>query len=84
MTAPRAPQISVGDVIHAAEPDYRYGRGTLRLRVTAVGAVRREPDGSWQELEGHEIFWNGDTDQRVRHAMVRLRAVRIVAPEDER
>ena len=79
MSPPKAPQVSVGDVIRVEEPAYRYGTGPLTLRITAIGEGWREPDGLWLELRGHEIRWNGEADPRERHALVRLDAVRLVS-----
>jgi hypothetical protein len=33
--------VGVGDVLHLREPDYRYGAGDLRLRVTAAPSSQR-------------------------------------------
>ncbi len=74
------PRIRVGDIVQAEEPDYRYGRGPLLLRVTAVGGHQREPDGVWQEVRGHQIGWNGRVQANERYAWVRLAAVHINAP----
>lgn len=44
-----------------AEPDYQYGRGSLRLRVTRVyHDTSRWYGQDWVWLDGVEIRWNGD------------------------
>src|SRR2546430_2698262 len=48
MTAPLTP----GDVLHLNEPDYLYGTGVLRLRVTKVGTVQRLGGNDWLDVEG--------------------------------
>ena len=78
MSGSEAPRLSVGDLIRVEEPDYQYGTGRLLLRITAVGAAQREPDGLWLPVRGHEILWNGEVSRTERHALVRLAAVRIV------
>ena len=83
MSEPKAARISVGNVIRVEEPDYRYGRGPLLLRITAIGVPRREPDGPWLELRGQEIHWNGEAAPYERHALVRLAAARIVSSREE-
>jgi hypothetical protein len=49
--------IRAGDVVHLAEPDYRFGRGRLTLRVT--GPPLSTPEPEWVELHGIEVAWNG-------------------------
>lgn len=71
------PRLKVGDIVRAEEPDHRYGRGTLLLRVTAVGVLQHESDGAWQEVRGQQIRWNGSIDANQRYAWVRLAAIEV-------
>jgi hypothetical protein len=78
------PTVKVGDVVRLDEPDYKYGKGRLLLRVTAIGEAHREPDGIWLQLHGVQLRANGDFDGPERYALVRLAAVRLNPPLPER
>lgn len=55
---PVTPQVGVspGDVVQLSEPDYQYGIGALRLRITRVRLdLSTWYDGHWVWLEGIEI-----------------------------
>jgi hypothetical protein len=80
MSPARTPRITVGDIVRAEEPNYRYGQGPLLLQVTAVGGFQHEPDGRWQEVRGHQISWNGHVETRERYAWVRLAGIKIDPP----
>jgi hypothetical protein len=65
-----------GDVIDVREPDYLYGVGQLKLRVTKIGPVRRLRDGDWLDLEGLALRPDGSQlDFQPRRALVRLSAL---------
>ena len=67
-----------GDVLHLHDEDYRYGRGALTLRVTAVHHVQRLPDGPWVFLRGTELAADGrELDER--DVLVRAAALRGVS-----
>ena len=69
--------LNVGDVIKVAEPDYCYGVGELRMRITKIGPVQEQQDGLWVSLEGLTLRPDGSqTDARGRHALVRVRGVK--------
>lgn len=71
------PPLDVGDVIHINEPDYLYGTGLLRLRVTKIGAVQRLAGHAWVAVEGVPLASDGTpVSQRTRPAVVRVSALR--------
>lgn len=73
---PALDPVSVGALIEVSEPDYCYGSGRLRLRVTAVGPPFRWLDRDWwQDVRGVEIHWDG-RELAERPAHVRVRGVR--------
>jgi hypothetical protein len=73
MTGPIKP----GDVLQVNEPDYKYGTGVLRLRVSKVGSAQRLPDGDWVDLEGFTLRANGSQlATEPRHVSVRISALR--------
>ncbi len=51
--------VQVGDVLLVAEPDYAYGAGPLRLRITKILDVVRQTDGPWLNMLGNTIFADG-------------------------
>jgi hypothetical protein len=70
------PPVKVGDIIQISEPDYMYGRGSLHLRVTEVGATERHADDLWLHLYGVDLNAAGHGDNgRPRWALVRVRAL---------
>ena len=69
------PPVKVGDVLKLAEEDYRFGVGSLTLRVTALLHVQELPDGPWLYLRGVTIRWDG-SEGAVRQVLVRLAALR--------
>jgi hypothetical protein len=46
-------------VLQVNKPDYRYGTGVLRLRVSKVGRAQHLPDGDWLGLEGFTLRADG-------------------------
>jgi hypothetical protein len=71
------PPLKVGDVLHINEPDYLYGTGVLRLRITKVGAVQQLAGHAWISVEGFTLAPDGTQfGQKPRHAVVRVRALR--------
>lgn len=69
--------LKVGDVLHINEPDYLYGTGVLRLRVTKVGAVQQLGGNAWISVEGVTLAPDGTQfGRKPRHAVVRARALR--------
>ena len=73
MTAPLKP----GNVLHLNEPDYLYGTGILRLRVTKVGTVLRLGGNDWLDVEGLTLRADGTPlSTEPRHAVVRVSALR--------
>ena len=73
MTAPIKP----GDVLQVNEPDYKYGTGILRLRVSKVGSAQRLPDGEWVDLEGFTLRADGShLATEPRHVLVRISSLR--------
>jgi hypothetical protein len=75
------PLVRVGDVIDVPEADYCYGRGRLRMRVTAVeqNAVPVE-QLEWVRLCGVPIYERGNEGDE-REALVRVAALRQHPPE---
>jgi len=74
----------VGDVLQLNEPDYLYGTGVLRLRVTKVGTVQRLGGNDWVDLEGLTLRPDGtEASHQPRHTVVRVSALRsaIQPPE---
>ena len=70
--------VKVGSVVHVGEPDYMYGTGELRLRVTAVGHVQRLNDGLWLHLRGIELRADGTRlHAHERFAFVRVSAIQV-------
>lgn len=71
--------VAVGDVIEVGSRDYRYGEGSLTLRVTQVAgdslSIGNEP---WLEIRGIEIFLNG------REGSTRIASVRVSALAEAR
>ncbi|GAA4682145.1 hypothetical protein [Phytohabitans rumicis] len=59
--------VALGDVIELASRDYRYGEGSLTLRVTKVAGDSMSLGGEpWLEIRGRVIFLNGcEGDERV-------------------
>src|SRR6266536_4710402 len=71
------PPIEVGDVLCLDEADYKYGRGALLVRVTAVIAVLRQADGPWLHLRGDRLRDDGalleERELFVRFDVARMR-----------
>lgn len=67
------PPCRVGDVLSLAEEDYRFGVGTLTLRVTALLHVQELDDGPWLYMRGQAIGWRGA--ETPRQVLVRLSAL---------
>ena len=69
----------IGPVSHFAESDYRYGSGSLAMRVDRVDWTRPvQVDGeTWYEIDGIEVTSDGREVGR-RQALVRGR--RLTAP----
>lgn len=72
---PGEPPVRVGQVLRLAEEDYRFGVGTLTLRVTGLLHVQELDDGPWLYLRGTAIRWDGG-DGESRQVLVRLSALR--------
>jgi len=68
------PGVRVGDVFRLAEPDYRFGVGTIRLRVTHVGSTWLIDGEPWINLRGMELRADG-SDFGMRYALVRVAAL---------
>ncbi|TDB71108.1 hypothetical protein [Micromonospora sp. KC723] len=69
---------TVGDEVTIAEPDYCYGVGPLRLRITEPVAGLDHPALEWVEVTGVELRPDG-TEARggqPRTALVRVSALR--------
>ena len=49
--------VRIGELLYLHEGDYRYGRGRLWLRVTAIIDTTTDPD--WIQLRGIQLAWNG-------------------------
>ena len=77
----RRPALAVGDVIHVAEPDYRYGVGDLYLRITQLPPGGSDPDAEWGDVFGVDVRYDGTTGHE-RRVTVRLAAVRVT-PRDQ-
>jgi hypothetical protein len=76
----RAPLVKVGDTIEVPEPDYCYGRGLLRMRVTTVESGSLPVDRlEWVRLVGVPIYERGN-EGPVRVALVRVAALRRHPP----
>jgi hypothetical protein len=77
MTPPRNPEppVAAGDVLQLRDEDYRYGRGPLTLRVSAVHTVQRLADGPWVFLRGTELAPDG-RELAQRDVLVRVAALR--------
>lgn len=69
------PYVQAGDEIELREGDYRYGRGTLRMRVTHVSAGAFLPGREWVGLLGVERLLSG-RDGDHRFALVRVEALK--------
>jgi hypothetical protein len=69
------PPIPVGVMLAVSEPDYRYGLGLLRLRVTSVPEGQETFGGEWMCLHGMEIDWRG-VEMGSRRVLVRIVVVR--------
>lgn len=65
-----------GQVLRLAEANYRFGAGSLVLRVGAVLGVRELDDGSWVVLSGTEVFRDGRDGPIREEVLVRLSALR--------
>lgn len=72
MTTPAPP--APGEVLQLGEDDYKFGVGTLTLRVSAALRVERHADGLWLAVRGVEIRWDG-TDGKTRDVLVRMTAL---------
>ena len=70
-----SPLVTVGDVLHLRDQDYRYGTGHLILRVTALHHVRRCADGPWVFLRGTALAADG-TELDQRDVLVSVAALR--------
>jgi hypothetical protein len=58
------PSIQVGELLSLADPEYMYGAGSIRLRVTMVPRAQLMP--GYTEVIGHQILWTGERgDDRV-------------------
>ncbi|PWR14578.1 hypothetical protein DKT69_15735 [Micromonospora sicca] len=67
--------VAPGDLVQLSEPDYQYGTGPLRLRITRVRFdLSTWYDGRWVWLEGIEIRVD-DQDGRLRQVLVRVSAL---------
>ena len=77
----RRPPLAIGDVIHVAEPDYRYGTGDLYFRITDIPPGARDPADEWVDLLGVDIAYDGSEGTQ-RRVSVRLAGVRVT-PRDE-
>jgi hypothetical protein len=71
----RAP-VAVGELIDLKEYQYRYGRGPLRLRVTAIGDTTASADPHWLELSGVPVRWDG-SDGQLRTVWVHTAALQL-------
>jgi len=72
-----SPRVSVkpGDVVKLLEPDYKYGQGTVLLRISRVRLeISKWYDGAWVWLEGVPIRWDG-TDGEPRTVLARASAL---------
>lgn len=65
--------VQVGELLYVFENDYRYGRGRLWLRVTAI--IDGTSDPEWVHLKGIELAWTG-ARLGERDAWVRLTALK--------
>jgi hypothetical protein len=80
-TAPRAWElpggvtVRPGDVVLLLEPDYRYGRGDLRVTVAHIGDSQGRVDATWVRLIGHQVDEYGQVVQGVNVA-ARVSAIR--------
>ena len=69
--------VQVGEVVQVADKDYCYGTGILILRVTEVGPIQQQRDGSWISLYGLELRPDGSQkSSQPRHALVRVSGLR--------
>jgi hypothetical protein len=67
--------VKAGDVLTLAGEDYKYGEGSLMLRVSRVRYdLSRYYDGEWVWLEGVQICRDG-SDGPARQALVRTTAL---------
>jgi hypothetical protein len=66
----------VGVVLTLLEPDYQFGVGSLKLRVTRLDRAHpTDYEGEpWYPVEGVQIGTNGD-DLGMRHVLVRGRCL---------
>ena len=53
---------AVGDLLMLTEAEYKFGTGTLRLRVIKVSD--RQPEPGWIPITGIEIRWDGSRGDR--------------------
>jgi hypothetical protein len=72
VTAPASP--AAGDVLQLAENDYRFGRGTLTMRVTEVLHLQQLPDGLWVSVRGVTLLRTGQEGPE-RQVLVRVSAL---------
>jgi hypothetical protein len=64
-----------GDIVTIREPDYCYGLGELRLRVTVVGGGSPVHEGAeWVQIVGAELNKDG-SERGERRALVRVSAL---------
>ncbi len=57
--------VKPGDIVELPEDAFKYGLGTVRLRVTRVRRdLIRYYEGEWVWLEGDEVRWDGSTTPR--------------------
>jgi hypothetical protein len=63
--------VKVGDTIQVAEPDYLYGVGMLKLRITQIFGVSQHTDGAWLNVRGVQLYPNGNEGGE-RNAAVRF------------
>lgn len=69
--------LKLGDVIEADDRDYKYGTGSLILRVTRIGGQQCTADGEWLDLDGLELRPDGSQIRpQPRRAEVRVTTLR--------
>lgn len=66
--------VSAGDIVTLDDSDYRYGQGTLRLRVTGIIRVVPFADGDHLYVRGLELLPSGAVRSE-REAYLRLAAL---------
>jgi hypothetical protein len=77
MTVSRIPDrapVDVGAVLTLPEEDYKFGRGSIAIRVLGVLQVVRLRDGRWLQVQAMQLRGNG-TDWQRRFLLIRLAAL---------